>query len=143
MDIDPELEAFAAEQGLVRPGETARWTALAGGVSSDIWRLDAGGRTVCVKRALAKLRVKDDWTAPVGRNLYEWRWFETAQSIEPDAAPSLIALDEKRGAFAMAYLPPQSYRLWKTELLAGRVDVDFAAEVGRRLGRIHAATARS
>jgi aminoglycoside phosphotransferase (APT) family kinase protein len=141
--IDPELSAFAAEKGLVRPGETAVWTALAGGVSSDIWRLDAGGRTVCVKRALAKLRVKDDWTAPVGRNLYEWRWFETVRSIAPDAAPPLIALDEKRGAFAMAYLPPQAYPLWKAELLAGRVDIDFAAEVGRRLGRIHAATARS
>ncbi len=65
--IDPDLAAFAAEQGLVREGETARWTPLAGGVSSDIWRLDAGGRSVCVKRALAKLKVKDDWRAPIGR----------------------------------------------------------------------------
>jgi aminoglycoside phosphotransferase (APT) family kinase protein len=141
--IDPDLDDFAREQGLVRDGEAALWTPLAGGVSSDIWRLDAGGRTVCVKRALAKLRVKDDWAAPVGRNLYEWRWFETARSIIPDAAPELIALDEARGAFAMAFLPPEQCRLWKAELLAGVADVDFAGEVGARLGRIHAATARS
>jgi tRNA A-37 threonylcarbamoyl transferase component Bud32 len=141
--VDPELAAFAQERGLVAPGETAVWTPLAGGVSSDIWRLDVDGRTVCLKRALAKLRVKDDWTAPIGRNLYEWRWFETAHRIVPDAAPELIALDERRGVFAMAFLPPKDYPLWKAELLAGRADVAFAGQVGERLGRIHAATAHS
>jgi 5-methylthioribose kinase len=143
IEIDPDLAAFAAQQGLVRAGEAAVWTPLAGGVSSDIWRLDAGGRTVCVKRALAKLKVKDDWTAPVGRNLYEWRWFETAGSVLPDAVPRLIACDPAHGVFAMEFLPAQDYPLWKAELLAGRADVAFAAEVGERLGRIHAATALS
>jgi tRNA A-37 threonylcarbamoyl transferase component Bud32 len=142
-DIDPELAAFAAEQGLVAEGETAVWTPLAGGVSSDIWRLDAGGRTVCVKRALAKLRVADDWRAPVSRNLYEWRWFETVRGYFPDAAPRTIAADPARGVFAMAFLPAEDYRLWKAELLAGRVDPAFAAAVGHQLGLIHAATARS
>ena len=140
---DPDLTAFAAEHGLVRPGEVAQWTPLAGGVSSDIWRLDAGGRTVCVKRALARLKVADEWTAPVARNLYEWRWFETVRGFLPDAAPELVALDAKRGAFAMAFLPPQDYPLWKAQLLAGHADVGFARTVGERLGFIHAATARS
>jgi aminoglycoside phosphotransferase (APT) family kinase protein len=141
--IDADLAAFAAEQGLVRPGERAVWTPLAGGVSSDIWRLDAGGRSVCVKRALAKLKVKDDWTAPIGRNLYEWRWFETVAGILPDAVPRLIALDEARGAFAMEFLEPAAHPLWKAQLLAGRANVAFADAVGERLGLIHAATSRS
>jgi aminoglycoside phosphotransferase (APT) family kinase protein len=141
--VDPDLAAFAAEQGLVHPGETAVWTPLAGGVSSDIWRLDAGGRTVCVKRALAKLKVADEWTAPIGRNLYEWRWFETARAVLPEAAPELIACDAQRGVFAMAFLAPGDHPLWKAQLLAGRADVGFAAKVGEILGRIHAATARS
>lgn len=140
---DADLAAFAAEQGLVRAGETAVWTALAGGVSSDIWRLDAGGRTVCVKRALARLKVADEWTAPVSRNLYEWRWFETVREHFPDAAPELVAADPARGVFAMAFLPASDYPLWKAQLLAGRADVGFAATVGERLGQIHAATARS
>ncbi len=140
--VDADLAAFAAEQGLVRAGEAARWTPLAGGVSSDIWRLDAGGRTVCVKRALTRLKVADDWTAPVARNLYEWRWFETVRARFPDAAPELVAVDAARGVFAMAFLPPEDYPLWKAHLLAGRADVGFAAQVGERLGLIHAATAR-
>ena len=51
---------------------------LTGGVSSDIWRVAAGGRVFCVKRAMAKLAVKDDWYAPVERNRYERLWYETA-----------------------------------------------------------------
>ena len=42
---------------------------------------------------------------------------------------------------AMSYLDPADHRLWKGELREGRADPLAAAEVGRRLGRIHAATA--
>ena len=141
MTVDPDLDAFAHDAQLVRVGEAPIWTVLSGGVSSDIWRLDSGGRSYCVKRALARLRVADDWTAPVERNLYEWRWFETVGARFPDLAPRLVARDGARGVFAMAFLDEASHRLWKAELLAGRVDVAFASEVGRALGRIHAATA--
>jgi fructosamine-3-kinase len=141
MKIDSEIEGFAREVGLIQAGEAPQWTALRGGVSSDIWRLDSGGRRYCLKRALAKLRVVDEWTAPVGRNLHEWLWFETVGARFADVVPKLIARDEARGVFAMAFLEPSNHRLWKGELLAGRADIAFASEVGRALGRIHAATA--
>ncbi|QUD89695.1 phosphotransferase family protein [Phenylobacterium montanum] len=141
MTPDADLDAFARDAGLIRAGETPQWAALTGGVSSDIWRLDSGGRSYCLKRALARLKVKDDWTAPVERNLYEWRWFETVGGLFPSYAPRLVARDEARGVFAMDFLDPARHSLWKAELLAGRADVAFASEVGRALGRIHAATA--
>lgn len=139
--VDPDLAAFARDAGLVGAGETGRWTPLNAGVSSEIWRLDAGPRSYCLKRALGTLRTKAEWTAPVERFLYEWRWFELVGRIRPGAAPPLVALDEARGAFAMGFLPPERYPLWKTELMAGRVDVAFAGRVGAALGAIHAATA--
>ena len=43
-------------------------TELAGGVSSDIWRVDLPGGPVCVKRARARLKVADNWEAPVERS---------------------------------------------------------------------------
>jgi aminoglycoside phosphotransferase (APT) family kinase protein len=43
--------------------------------------------------------------------------------------------------FAMEYLDPADHHLWKAELLGGRVDVGFAAEVGRKLALVHQATA--
>lgn len=138
---DEILKSFLIASGLARPGEVAQWTPLAGGVSSEIWRVEVGARSLCIKRALAKLRVEADWRAPVGRNATEWAWFETIGAICPDAVPKLLAHDPAHGLFAMEFLPPERYPLWKDRLLAGDVDVAFAADVGSALGRIHAATA--
>ena len=41
----------------------------------------------------------------------------------------------------MEFLSPEDHRLWKAELMAGRIDVDFARLTGARLAAIHAATA--
>jgi aminoglycoside phosphotransferase (APT) family kinase protein len=124
-------------QGEEPPGHEA----LAGGVSSDIWRIDLPDGPVCIKRALAKLRVEMDWRAPVERNAYEVAWMEAARAIEPHAAPEILAHDAEAGLFAMPYLDPARYLLWKEELRQGRADPATAAEVGRRIGHIHAATA--
>jgi len=114
---------------------------LIGGVSSDIWKVTAGDSVFCVKRAMPKLAVKQDWFAPVERNRFEQLWYETASRRVPGAAPSVLAHDDEAMFFAMDWLDPADYRLWKAELLAGRVDRDFAAAVGQRLTTIHAATA--
>ncbi|MFI4935828.1 MAG: phosphotransferase family protein [Caulobacterales bacterium] len=138
---DPDLVAFAQKSRLVRAGETPVWTPLAGGVSSEVWKLESGGRVVCVKRALARLKVAADWTAPVARSLYEWRWFETVRALFPDRVPTPLAHDPKRGVFAVAYLAPADFPLWKAQLMAGHADPVFAAAVGDAIGAIHAATA--
>ena len=128
--------------GLVAEGEAPRVEALAGGVSSDIARVDAGGRSFCVKRALPKLKVAAEWRAPVERNHAEAEWMRVAADIVPDCVPRLLAEDRAAGLFAMEYLSPASHPVWKDELRDGRIDTAFATEVGRRLARIHAATAR-
>jgi aminoglycoside phosphotransferase (APT) family kinase protein len=114
---------------------------LTGGVSSDIWRIDLPGGPICVKRALAKLRVDADWQAPVERNLYEARWMRVARRAEPHASPRLLGQDKATGTLAMEYLPAVRYPLWKAQLRDGLVDPGFAAAVAGTLGRIHAATA--
>ena len=63
------------------------------------------------------------------------------RGIVPDAVPEILLHDEAVMLCAMSYLDPASYRLWKSELRDGRAEPADAADVGRRLGRIHAATA--
>ena len=138
---DPSLVAFIREAGLAAPEESGVWTALAGGVSSDIWRVETRERTFCVKRALAQLRVKAQWFAPTGRNLFECRYFQTVAEISPGLVPTPLAHDPVRGMLAMDWLEPGQHRLWKTELLAARVDPAFAGVVGGRFAAVHAATA--
>ena len=117
------------------------YTPLAGGVSSDIYRIDLPAATICVKRALPKLKVAADWRAPPERNRSEVAWMRTAGAIVPGAVPDILGDDPVAGAFAMSYLPPARYPVWKERLRAGAIDVDWAAAVGDVLGRIHAATA--
>jgi aminoglycoside phosphotransferase (APT) family kinase protein len=137
---DEILDALR-RMGLLAPERMAAGERLTGGVSSDIWRIDLPTGPVCVKRALAKLRVAADWRAPVERNLYEARWMQRANAAVPGAAPALLGQDATSGALAMAFLPPETHRLWKSELRDGHADPDFAARVGSALSRIHAATA--
>lgn len=129
--------------GLIENGFGARFDALTGGVSSDIWKVTTPERTFCVKRALAKLRVAAEWTAPVERNRYEVAWTHIAHGIVPGAVPEILFHDDAEMFCAMTYLSPVDHRLWKNELRVGRADPIDATEVGRRLGRIHAATANN
>jgi aminoglycoside phosphotransferase (APT) family kinase protein len=114
---------------------------LSGGVSSDIYRVDVGGRTLCVKRALPKLKVAADWHVPVGRNAHEAAWLKIAATVVPEAVPALLATDPGEQAFAMEWLEPTRYPVWKSQLRDGVLDVATAAAVGDVIGRIHSATA--
>ncbi|MCC6198132.1 MAG: aminoglycoside phosphotransferase family protein [Burkholderiales bacterium] len=116
-------------------------TPLAGGVSSDIYRAELPSGVVCVKRALPRLKVAADWQVPVGRNQYEAEWMRVAAGIAPASVPRLLGEDREAGAFAMAWLPPERYPVWKTLLAEGAGTRAMARHVGDVLGRIHAATA--
>jgi aminoglycoside phosphotransferase (APT) family kinase protein len=137
----PEILDALRRMGLLAAHTTARGARLTGGVSSDIWRIDLPAAPVCVKRALAKLRVEADWRAPVERNLFEARWMRRANAAVPGAAPALLGQDDVSGALAMQFLDPATHTLWKTELRDGRADPTFAAAVAARLVGIHAASA--
>lgn len=135
--LRPLLERF----GLARPGDTIRVEPLDGGVSSDILRVQTSVGSVCVKRALPKLRVQADWRAPTERNRYEVQWMRLAGRIVPEAVPRVLGEDAGLQLFVMEYLEPAQHPVWKQRLREGVTDAAFAAEVGRRIGRIHAATA--
>jgi aminoglycoside phosphotransferase (APT) family kinase protein len=140
-EAEPAVVEALERLGLPAPGEAPRFTRLTGGVSSDIWRVDLARGPVCVKRALAKLRVAADWRAPIERNAYEAAWMRHAAAIVPDAVPALLGQDGSAGVLVMAYLPPSRYANWKADLLTGHAEPQVAAVVGARLAKIHAGTA--
>lgn len=139
----PDREMIAALQrgGLIADAAGASFERLTGGVSSDIWKVESEGRLFCVKRALPKLRVQKEWFAPVERNRFEVAWLKIAGRVSPGAAPRVLFSDEEAMLCAMEYLDPAQHPLWKAELRDGRARPADAAELGRRLVAIHAATA--
>ena len=143
VDSASDLVPFLERAGLMSIGSAPRLTALTGGVASDIWKVETSERTFVVKRARARLRVAQEWRVPVSRNASEVAWMRTVGRIVPAAVPRILADDPSVGAFAMEFLDPDDFPVWKAELAQGRVDVAFAANVGRTLAAIHAATAHS
>jgi aminoglycoside phosphotransferase (APT) family kinase protein len=146
MDPDSDDARAAADalrrMGLLAPGEVdVRITPLAGGVSSLIVRADTIRGLICVKRALPQLKVAAHWEAPVERNRAEVAWMKLAMLIVPGGVPEVLGEDAQSFSYAMGYLDPSDYPVWKTQLLAGHADVETARAVGRNLVAIHAATA--
>ena len=139
--LDAPIARALVKMAIVGAYQQIRLVPLTGGVSSDVFRADIPSGPICVKRALPKLKVAADWRAPVERNHWEVEWMRIAATIVPAAVPEILGEDRESGCFAMAYLPPERYPVWKALLRDGVVDRATAAAVGDALGRIHAATA--
>ncbi len=127
--------------GLIDADETPALTPLSGGVSSLILRADTRRGPVCVKQALPALKVATEWLAPLARNHAEVAWLREVARHAPQAVPTLLGEDPERYCFAMDWLPPDEYPVWKLLLRDGDASPGFAAEVAQIVAGIHARTA--
>jgi aminoglycoside phosphotransferase (APT) family kinase protein len=139
-ELPGEMRAFLRELGLA--DEVTATRPLTGGVSSDIWLVETRAQRLCIKRALPALRVAAEWQAPIERSSYEYAWMNRVKTILPHAVPTLLGRSGDGAMFAMAFLDPQEYPLWKEALLRGEIDANFAGSVGAALATIHSATAK-
>ncbi|RMF08710.1 MAG: aminoglycoside phosphotransferase family protein, partial [Alphaproteobacteria bacterium] len=126
---------------LGRESDAVSAAPLAGGVSSDIARVEIGGACYCAKFALEKLKVDAEWRAPVRRNAAEYRWLEFVGTIAPESVPRLYGRSEKCNGFVMEFLGASDVRNWKNTLLQRGPGDGEAQAVGALLGRIHGASA--
>ncbi len=140
-NLPAEVLVSLLKSDLIDADTPIRCGRLTGGVASDIWKVETPQRAFCVKRALPRLRVKADWRAPADRTRYEVAWCRIANRIVPGIAPEILYHDDDAMLCAMSYLDPAIHSLWKEKLRDGDVRTEDAAEVGRRLVGVHAATA--
>ncbi len=133
-DLTPRLRAA----GLITTA-APRFEPLAGGVSSDIVLVRDGDRSFVTKRALGKLKVRDDWFADASRNAVERSFLDYAASVVPGCVPRVLAGDPDAGWFAMEHLGGDLAN-WKDLLLSGVAEPDHARRAGDVLGRLHHAS---
>jgi 5-methylthioribose kinase len=144
-EIDATTAAdYLRDRGRIPPGGAASVRELAGGVSNLVLRVDvAGAPPIVLKQARARLRVAQEWTAPVERI-----WTETAAlgvlgGLLPEGAvPRVLYTEPDDFLFAMT-CAPEGATTWKARLMAGEVDFEVARQVGDLLGRIHRDGARA
>ncbi|WP_179953900.1 phosphotransferase family protein [Denitrobaculum tricleocarpae] len=138
--FDLRCAKLIANLGLAGEGEVLAVKPLTGGVASDIAVVSLPGREICVKFALPKLKVAEDWRAPVHRNKAEYAWLMAAAACAPENVPALYGWSPADNGFAMEYLTGESVYLWKDALLKSAPDQGEAEAVASVLGRIHAAS---
>ena len=123
------LEALAIDRS-----EILRIDMLGGGVSADIWRIDLSHKSIVVKQARSSFKVEADWQVSPRRILSEIAWHNFVRSFLPGSVPGIIAVAPEYNAFSMDLL---DYPLWKSELLKGHVEPQFAEQVAQQLATIH------
>ena len=139
--FDKRCRELLADLEICNPGQVRSIRPLQGGVSSEIAVVDIGFRKICVKFALERLRVEQDWHAPIERNKAEYDWLEFAAQVVPESVPEVFGRSERLSGFVMQYFDPASSTQWKNEILSGIFRKDDAAIVAELIGRIHAASA--
>ncbi|MFQ3670258.1 MAG: aminoglycoside phosphotransferase family protein [Verrucomicrobiia bacterium] len=123
------------EAGLVNGGEVVL-RPLTGGVSSDIMVVETSSWRFVVKRALPKLRVRQDWFADPSRNRFEHAYLRYVGEFLPSAVPQVLHADDRAGYFAMEYLG-EGFETWKSRLMAGRCHEATAVICALQLAAIH------
>ncbi len=139
--LDARCRALVADLGLATAEVVTSVTPLTGGVASDIARVVVGGHSYCAKFALARLRVAQDWHAPVHRSRAEYAWLSRAGGIVAGVAPTVVGYSESLQGFLMEDITGPDVYLWKTAMLTGTSTGGEAASVAAALVKIHAAGA--
>jgi 5-methylthioribose kinase len=153
---EANAEAYLRQQGWVTPDERVVVRRLTGGVSNEVLyvsRPDRENVDFVLKQARPQLRTLEPWFSSVERI---WREVEVLRicqqlllaDLQPEATtpgaliagtPRVLHEDRQNYAFAMS-AAPANHRVWKADLLGGRVEPVIAEACGRLLGRLHAGT---
>jgi aminoglycoside phosphotransferase (APT) family kinase protein len=136
-----EIMKSLARMRLIDEGETPVVTPLEGGISSLIVRATTRHGDLCIKRALPQLKVAVEWKVSIERNTAEVGWMRIADRVAPGSVPKILGEDTEGRTFAMSWLDPAHYPVWKSQLLDGVVDPAVARAVADIVSRMHNACA--
>jgi 5-methylthioribose kinase len=129
-----QIARYLESHGLIGPHCRVTVEPLPGGVSSDVALVSCGDRRWVLKQALPKLKVAADWRADVHRGQVERMALQEVARIVPGSVPQVVGDDDGSGVLVMQFVDGV---VWKSELLAGRIDTRTAQALGHFLGRLH------
>ena len=137
IEAPAQLLAYLHEHRLIQDDEEPAFQALAGGVSNRAILVKREGRdSWVVKQALHKLRVEADWHSSPERIHREADGLRRLRKIISGHVPDLIFEDTENHILMMTAVP-QPHANWKTLLLNGCIDADYAQSFGSLLAKIH------
>jgi len=108
---------------------------LSGGVSSFVWHLSDGIKSVVVKYPRQTLNLPVDWPVSLTRNSIEQKFFRYALPLLPDHIPKIIAHNSQQNWFCIPYF--SNCEPWKDQLLRGVFSINHACESAKLLIALH------
>jgi 5-methylthioribose kinase len=134
-----ELTAENALDYLRRQGwignQPAHAETLSGGVSNQVLRVTTPGRRFVLKQSRPQLRTRDAWFSDLERIHREQEVMQALHPHLPGVVPEVLFVDRPNFIYAMSHAPLDA-EVWKTQLLAGTIDLNLGMNVGQVLGRI-------
>lgn len=130
--------ALVREHGLMTSDPVTVDT-LDGGVSNAVFAVTDGQRRIVVKQSMERLRVSDEWRAPMERILTEAAALDLTAALTPDRVPEPLFVDPRRFVLAIDGAPA-GWRDWRAALLAGDANPAIATNLATTLATWHTAT---
>ncbi len=129
---------YLRSTGRIARDANAQAETLAGGVSNIVLRITVdGGDDFVIKQSRAQLRTEAEWLSRVDRVFREVATMRLlADVLPPGAVPRVLFEDRDNYLFAMEAIE-REHRVWKSELLAGRVDPGIADTLAEMLLGVH------
>ncbi|MGH7127985.1 MAG: phosphotransferase family protein [Planctomycetaceae bacterium] len=130
--------AYLHATGRLPPDLAATAEPLSGGVSNLVLRIrPQRGPEFVVKQSRAQLRTDAAWFSDLERIRRECSVLRRLGEILPaGTVPRVLFEDRENYLVGMEAVEP-GHRVWKADLLAGRIEDRYAVEAGRLLGLIH------
>ena len=127
---------YLTDKKVISASDNAEVEVLTGGVSNVVLAITTANQKLVLKQALAELAVSEKWLADQRRAIVEADAIKLFNQLSPDQVPKLIFLDPERFILVLERVPVGS-TVWKSDLLAGVINPDVGAGLGKTLATWH------
>lgn len=142
LDIEQsdQLLAYLRQTRRIGAGETPMMHNLAGGVSNRTVLVERpSGEAWVMKQALAKLRVKVDWTSDPRRVHLEAKGLRWLEKLAPTGTITPLVFEDHDHHLLAMQAVPKPHDNWKELLLAGNLQPNHVNQFARLLASVHRA----
>lgn len=135
------LTDFLVQKRITPQGTDIAVKYYGGGVSGTVALASYEDKSLIVKQALEKLKVKENWFSDPKRMVIEKDGNEVYHRIVPENTPAVYFYDEENYIYGRE-AAPEHCTMWKSDLLAGLLDFRVAEKAILSLAKVHDAIAR-
>ena len=130
------VASYLVHRGVIADTQNLIIEELSYGLSNIVLAVTNSEVDLVLKQALPELKVQTKWVVDQRRAIVEANAINLFHSISPNHVPQLIDSDPELFTLTIQRAPHTS-QVWKTELLAGRINSKIGFELGKILASWH------